>query len=120
MNLATRYLLEHNETVTDYDGVCGELADAIMQEGDHSLYVEGDGPWILGWVYHMVLLRDGLVHDAWCEGEALTPRDWLIKMFGAKTFVEVSLDGDTIFDGKCKDFPEEYKPKEENNDGTIL
>lgn len=109
MNLATEYLLAHNETVADYDGICGELANAIMRHEDHSLYVEGDIPWR----YHMVCLRDGLVSDAWCEGDALPPREWLVKMFGTGAFVEVSLDGDTIFSGECQDFPESIDIPEE-------
>lgn len=100
LNLATEYLLANNETVADWDGICGELAIAIEQDGDDFLFVEGDIPW----KYHMVLLRDGLVHDAWCEGDALAPREWLLKMFGPSAFVEVSLNGDTIFVGPCRDF----------------
>ena len=99
-NLAAKYLRDHGETIEDYDGVCGELSNAIGGESDHMLWVEGDIPWR----FHMVLLREGLVHDAWCEGDALPPREWLIRMFGAQAWVEVSLDGDTIFEGSCQDF----------------
>lgn len=100
MNLATEYLKTHGETVDDWDGVCGELANAICEDGDHTLWVEGD----IGWKFHMVLLRGGLVHDAWCEGDALPPREWLLKMFGEKAWVELSLDGDVVFEGHCREF----------------
>lgn len=99
-NLATQYLRDHNETLADYNGVCGEIANAIMRNEDHALWVEGDIPW----KYHMVALVDGLVHDAWCEGDALSPRDWLIKMFGPNSNVVVALDGDDFFFGPCHDF----------------
>lgn len=42
MNLASQYLREHNETIEDWDGLCGELANEICRSGDHILYVEGD------------------------------------------------------------------------------
>lgn len=103
-NLAAEYLRANNETLTDYYGFCGELANAIMRHGDRCLYVEGDIPWR----YHMVCLRDGLVHDAWCEGDALSPRDWLIKMFGPRAYVVVSLDGEDVFFGLCKDFRTDF------------
>lgn len=101
-NLAIQYLQSHSQTVDDWEGFCGELANAIMRDEDHSLWVEGDIPW----KYHMVCLRDGLVHDAWCEGDALSPREWLIKMFGLDAEVDVALDGETIFVGSCRDFQE--------------
>lgn len=100
MNLASQYLETHGQTIEDWDGVCGELANEISQDGDDILYVEGEIPWR----YHMVLLRDGLVHDAWCEGDALPITEWLVTMFGSTSEVEVSLNGDTIFNGQCMDF----------------
>lgn len=105
-NLALEYLAHHGETLEDYDGVCGELAGAMMQPGDRLLYVEGD----IGWRYHMALLRDGLVHDGWCEAGALTLRKWLVKMFGQHAYVEVSIDGgDPIYAGACRRFPLEVR-----------
>lgn len=104
MNVATHYLKTFGETTDDYVGCCGELANVLCQKDDHILYVEGDAVFVYGWRYHMALLRDGLVHDAWCEGDALPVKEWLIKMFGPDLGVEVSLDGDTIFTGRCKDF----------------
>lgn len=102
MNLATQHLKTHNETLADYDGFCGELANAIIRDEDHTLWVEGDIPW----KYHMVCLRDGLVHDGWCEGDALPPREWLVKMFGPDAYVVVALDGDDFFWGRAEYFTE--------------
>jgi hypothetical protein len=98
-NLATKYLREHGETVADWDGICGELASAVMGVADDLLYVEGE----IAWRYHMAPLICGLVHDAWCEGDALPPREWLEKMFG-EADVEVSLNGDTIYRGAASAF----------------
>lgn len=98
-NLAAKYLADHGETVADWDGICGELASAVMRPGDSLLYVEGD----IAWRFHIAPLMDGLVHDAWCEGDALPPREWLTKMFGDAE-VEVSLNGDTIYAGPASEF----------------
>lgn len=111
MNLAVQRLTQQGETIADYEGICGEIANAISQDGDDILYVEPAGSWPLIplrgeqtiWRYHMVLLRDGLVHDAWCE-DVLPAREYLVTMFGAETDVEVSLNGDTVFVGQCQEF----------------
>jgi len=99
-NLAAKYLLDRRETVADWDGVCGELANAVMRPGDDMLYVEGDIPWR----FHMAPIIAGLVHDAWCPGDALPPREWLAKMFGA-AWVEVSMNGDTFYSGPADALP---------------
>jgi len=98
-NLATKYLAAHGETVADWDGACGELANKIIGPEDDILYVEG----AIAWRYHMVPLIRGFVHDAWCEGDALPPRVWLEKMFG-NAQVEVSLNGETIYAGPADKF----------------
>lgn len=103
MNLATEYLRATNQTIDDYDGLCGELVNDLQKTGngdDHIIYVEGD----IGWRYHMALLRDGLVHDAWCDAGALPPREWLIEMFGERAWIEFTLDGEDLFEGNCRDF----------------
>ena len=98
-NLAAKYLREHGETVEDWDGVCGELADRIIGPDDDIIYVEGE----IGWRFHMVPLIGGLIHDAWCEGDALPLTEWLAKMFGP-AWVEISLNGDTFYEGRASEF----------------
>lgn len=98
-NLARAYLEKAGETIEDWDGICGELADKVMGAGDDVLYVEGE----IGWRYHMVPLIDGFVHDAWCPGDAIPPKAWLAKMFGDSS-VEVSLNGDTVYTGLVSNF----------------
>lgn len=105
MNLAIDYLERHSETVDDWDGICGELANAILMERgdrktDHLIYIEGDiGDW-----YHMAPLCEGLVHDAWCPGDGRPLRDWLIEMYGEHAWIELTLDAVDIFAGHARDF----------------
>lgn len=107
MNVATEYLKANSETVADWDGICGELANVIAREpDDHILYVEGD----IGWQYHMVMLRDGRVHDAWCKGDALPVRQWLGIMFGARAWVELTFDGEDFWQGHIQDFYDRFIP----------
>jgi hypothetical protein len=101
MNLATQYLQSQGETVENWDGICGELASAIATRGDdHIVYVEGD----IGWRYHMVMMRDGVVHDAWCDAGALHLRDWMVEMFGEQAWVELTIDAVDVFAGHVRDF----------------
>lgn len=101
-NLAAKYLHEHGETVADWDGVCGELADAIIGPDDDIIYVEGE----IGWRYHMVPLIGGLIHDAWCDGDALPLAGWLAKMFG-DSWVTVAQNGDDFYEGPASEFKDE-------------
>src|SRR5215831_16352938 len=100
-NLAARYLRTHHETVADWEGCCGELANQLLGPDDHMLYVECD---TAPWRYHMAMLRDGLVHDAWCKGPALTIHAWLVKMFGGEAEVDLAIDGETVFVGAARDY----------------
>jgi hypothetical protein len=103
-NKAKEYLRANNETVEDWDGFCGSLADEVVGDGK-MLYVEGD----IAWRYHMVPLIDGLVHDAWCEGEhAREVADWLRTMFG-NAVIELSRSGETIYEGPADKFKEAFK-----------
>lgn len=103
-NLVTQYLADRGETTADWDGLCGELADRVIGPRDQILYVEGDIPWR----YHMVPLIAGLVHDAWCPGEALPPRAWLRQMFGDGAWVVVALNGDDIYEGPAAGYSAEH------------
>lgn len=103
MNLARKYLQDNNQSLEDYDGWCGELANHIIGHDDSIIWVEGPA---IQWKYHMVAMIDGLVHDAWCDGDALPLQDWLTRMFG-DAWVEVSMNGDTVlYEGpanECRD-----------------
>lgn len=112
-NRAKAYLRERGQTVADFEGVCGELADVVIGPGDDVLYVEGFGAWAWGWRFHQVPLIGGLVHDAWCEGEhARTIPDWLATMF-ASCEIELSINGDTIYQGPADAFKEDTFTAEE-------
>jgi hypothetical protein len=101
MNRATEYLKRHGETVADWEGNCGSLADKIQEHGDDMIWVEGAG---IQWRYHMVVLSGGLIHDAWCDGDALPLPEWLAKMFGEE-WVEVSKNGnDAFYEGPANKF----------------
>lgn len=101
LNLATQYLARHGETLADYDGLCGELADQVAtRKRDRIVYIEGD----IGWKYHMVMMRNGIVHDAWCEAGPLPLRDWLVNMFGEHVWIELTIDAKDVFAGHVRDF----------------
>ncbi len=94
VNLASRYLQDHGQSLEEWDGICGELANVVIGPNDHILHVE---PACL-WKYHMVPLIDGLVHDAWCDGPAIPIKEWLIRLCG-HDYVTVALDGVDIYTG---------------------
>lgn len=100
MNKGHEYLQAHGETVDDYDGMCGELANNILSPGDNIIYVEGPG---CPWRYHMVPLIDGLIHDAWCPGDALSLHEWAEKMCSGE--ITIALNGDDIWTGDADDVP---------------
>lgn len=100
MNKAHEYLQAHGETVDDWDGACGELGDKILSPGDAVIYVEGPG---CPWRYHMVPLIEGLIHDAWCPGDALPLHEWAYKMFCGE--ITIALNGDDIWTGDADEVP---------------
>ncbi len=98
VNLARQFLESNGETTGDYDGNCGGLCDLVISADDDIIYVEG---WLPNdWTFHMVPLIKGLIHDAWCPGDALPLDEWLKKMFGDRA-VEVSFNGDTFYHGRA-------------------
>lgn len=104
-NAAAAHLFATGQALEDYEGLCGNLADEIIEPDDLMLYVEGDIPWS----FHMVVLRDGLVHDAWCDSpDALPVREWLVMMFGTTAWVTVAVNGDDVFEGPCSEWLNEY------------
>jgi hypothetical protein len=96
-NLAKVYLEEHGETIDDWDGFCGDLADKVAAPFPDAAMIWVDGEIGHGWRFHMAPEIDGLIHDAWCPGDALPIEEWLATMFG-DGWVEVnrfhSLDED--------------------------
>lgn len=111
-NLALQALASRGEALENYDGMCGEVADLVFHLVDDEaraccLYVEGDLP--QGWTYHMVAVVDGLVHDAWDEGEPTAPAAYLARMFG-KEYVTVALNGEDFYEGRADKFPVDWAP----------
>ena len=105
-NEATLFLDRRNETIEDWDGLCYALTEEMQQPDDHLVHVDGPGVMEVGWWYHMVIMRDDHIHDAWCPGDALPLSEWLIKMFGADAHVEVMIDGDPVFEGLTQNYVE--------------
>ncbi len=72
------------ETAADYEGMCGELADAVLHlvssdESAQILYVDlEDHP---EWRYHMVPVVDGIVHCAWFSELMLPPSEYVAAAF---------------------------------------
>jgi len=91
-NLAIRYLKDHGESLGEYDGLCGELVDGIIQWlGEHRvriMYLKG-GEEGLGsngcWSYHMVPVIDGMVHDAWFPNLIIPPKEYVRIAFPGQT-----------------------------------
>lgn len=70
-----------DETLEDYEGMCGELCDVVMHRvpGAEILYVHLDvHP---EWTYHMVPVVNGLVHCAWFPALILPPREYITTAF---------------------------------------
>ena len=88
-NLAIEFLEEVGESLSDYEGMCGELVDALIhrlgEERVKILYIKpqneldaienGIDSW--GWKYHMVAVIDGMVHDAWFPNFVLPPKGYM-------------------------------------------
>lgn len=105
INLATQYLIDHNETRAEYDGLCGELANAVnkITPGSHIIAVSGLGLFhTTGWNTHIVVMVDGMIHDAWRKNVSSLER-WLMK-FDCEYQVELDVDGTTVFRGTASDF----------------
>jgi len=98
-HLAREYLQANGQTVDDWDGDCGGLANEVIGPSDDIIYVE---PACL-WRYHIAPLIDGLVHDAWCDGPPIPIKDWLIRLCGHDE-VTVTINGVDIYSGVASEF----------------
>lgn len=90
-NLAIQTLEAAGETVDDYDGLCGELVDALIHKhGSDAVSIMYIKPPSMDiciqnghrlWSYHMVAVIDGAVHDAWFPDLILPPQEYLTAAF---------------------------------------
>jgi hypothetical protein len=99
---ARQHLQDNGQTLDDWEGICGELANAVIGPNDHIVHVE---PACL-WKYHMVPIIDDLVHDAWCDGPPIPIKEWLIRLCD-RDVVTVAIDGVDIYSGPAGDFEED-------------
>lgn len=105
-NLAIEFLNSRDQTPDDWYMDCSSLCDELVEGDDSVVYVDGDVDREHEWQYHQVMMRNGLVHDAWHpnEIEATPLSQWLIDMFGLTAYVTVCIDGEDVFEGECKNF----------------
>jgi hypothetical protein len=111
-NLARQYLSDHNETFADYEGICGELANAVQQSilNSHLIYVGGVGVFhTTAWTYHMAVMVNGIVHDAW-RNNPLPLKRWLLK-FDCEWPIELTIDGEDVFEGTASEFLSMEEPQ---------
>jgi hypothetical protein len=108
-NLAIKYLREHGETLAEYDGLCGELANVLQMATPNSQLVSVSGIGVFdttAWTFHTVVMVDGIVHDAWRKSP-LPLRRWLQK-FDCEWPIEIAIDGEEVFDGLVSELPEDF------------
>lgn len=108
-NLATEYLREHGESLTEYEGACGELANVLQKVTPNSKLVSVSGIGLFdttAWNFHTVVMVDGIVHDAWRKNP-LPLKRWLQK-FDCEWPVEISIDGEEVFDGLVSELPSDF------------
>ena len=90
-NLAVEFLEKEFEQLEDYEGICGELTDGIihwlgesrvsilhLEERFGGLLLRSDGG---AWIFHMVPIIDGNVHDAWHPHLVLPPTEYIEQAF---------------------------------------
>lgn len=107
MNLAKQYLIDHNEKRSEYDDLCGELANVVQMAtpNSHIVAVSGLGLFdTTAWNVHIVVMVDGIVHDAWRK-KALPLEQWLLK-FDCQYEIELDINGITVFRGIASEFQE--------------
>ena len=106
-NLALQLLEEQGESTDDYQGMCGELVDAIIhwlgEDRVSIMHVDSYDDDLVGptvsWRYHMVAVIDGIVHDAWFPKIILPPVEYA-KLAFPKQSLRLSFYG---VDGSIED-----------------
>lgn len=106
MNLAHEYLKSSNQTLRDFPGLCGELANEMLQTiapNGQLVSVSGIGVFdTTAWTYHTVVMVDEIVHDAWRK-RPMSLKEWLEK-FDCEWPIEISIDGIEAFEGLVSEF----------------
>lgn len=95
-NLAIEFLEERCEDLEDYEGMCGELVDAMMhwlgEDKVRILYIKprlDSMALLLGdhcWSFHMVPVIGGRVHDAWQPDLVLDVDEYVLRAFPGQPF----------------------------------
>ena len=106
-NLTVELLAEMGETIDEYDGLCGELADILISKLGEDvvsiLYIDGKECDLRcgdhSWSYHMVPIVHGVVHDAWFPDLMLPPRQYLKAAFPKQRMRFSVVDSDGAVDG---------------------
>jgi hypothetical protein len=71
------------QALAAYEGLCLELVNDLLaaHPTGHILWV--DTPHHPTWRYHVALVLDGLVYDAWHPAVRATPAEYVRRVFGA-------------------------------------
>jgi len=89
-NFAIEFLEKEGEDLDSYEGLCGDLADGIVQSlGEDRvsiLFLYKPGGYIDlsnggQWNHHIVAMIDGHVHDAWFPELVLPPGEYINAAF---------------------------------------
>lgn len=95
-NLALEFLKECNESLSDYESMCGELVDQLIhfygenrvqilyirpQSSEDAIETHAEP---LGWQFHMVAMIDGVVHDPWYPELVLPPEEYVRAAFAGQ------------------------------------
>jgi hypothetical protein len=104
-NLAREYLKSSNQTLRDFPGLCGELANELQKVTPNSQLVSVSGIGVFdttAWTYHTVVMVDGIIHDAWRK-RPLPLKEWLEK-FDCEWPIEITIDGVEVFEGLASEY----------------
>lgn len=104
-NLARQYLEDTGQTLRDFPGLCGELANELHKVTPNSQIVSVSGIGVFdttAWTYHTVVMVDGVIHDAWRK-RPMPLTEWLEK-FDCEWPIDISIDGVEVWSGHVRDF----------------